>query len=421
MRLTEDQVKEAILSPDRNVREAAVYYFSRSFSPDPGILPLAIQVIEQRGRDEAFKMYSFMRELIQTDETVLWLVEQVKKCGETDEEYGYVHALRSALIHADAILLQQHDDTILQLDELDEKEKDTICQRVRLASQSPDDLWLQLEDFCQRSDKLSTVPEDLDLVDDLVEALGRHPGFSAPKVLAILNGESADNWMELCAVRLAGEMRLQERIPQIVALLNDADDWMFGEGHRALVKIGGNKAVEVLAQAYPTGSADLRSLAASILESIHSDLSVETCLNLFETEEDHHIRCSLLQSALMNFSSEGIEPARQLILTTPLDLELLEVRSDLLIACKVIGETIPEFDAWTEDAKNDVAFRKNWYRTNGFLPSLDEFDLDDEEELDEPSPDTVVRHTHVGRNDPCPCGSGKKFKKCCLKKSSSAI
>ncbi|MCF6115630.1 SEC-C domain-containing protein [Mesorhizobium muleiense] len=21
---------------------------------------------------------------------------------------------------------------------------------------------------------------------------------------------------------------------------------------------------------------------------------------------------------------------------------------------------------------------------------------------------------HVGRNDPCPCGSGKKAKKCCL-------
>lgn len=24
-------------------------------------------------------------------------------------------------------------------------------------------------------------------------------------------------------------------------------------------------------------------------------------------------------------------------------------------------------------------------------------------------------HRHVGRNDDCPCGSGKKFKKCCLK------
>ena len=25
-----------------------------------------------------------------------------------------------------------------------------------------------------------------------------------------------------------------------------------------------------------------------------------------------------------------------------------------------------------------------------------------------------IRDDKVGRNDPCPCGSGKKFKKCCL-------
>ena len=29
------------------------------------------------------------------------------------------------------------------------------------------------------------------------------------------------------------------------------------------------------------------------------------------------------------------------------------------------------------------------------------------------SHDPVVRGPKVGRNDPCPCGSGKKFKKCC--------
>ncbi len=30
---------------------------------------------------------------------------------------------------------------------------------------------------------------------------------------------------------------------------------------------------------------------------------------------------------------------------------------------------------------------------------------------------TVKRETpKVGRNEPCPCGSGKKYKKCCLKK-----
>jgi len=25
----------------------------------------------------------------------------------------------------------------------------------------------------------------------------------------------------------------------------------------------------------------------------------------------------------------------------------------------------------------------------------------------------------VGRNDPCPCGSGKKYKKCCLNKATT--
>jgi uncharacterized protein len=30
-----------------------------------------------------------------------------------------------------------------------------------------------------------------------------------------------------------------------------------------------------------------------------------------------------------------------------------------------------------------------------------------------PQREQLLRSTKVGRNDPCPCGSGKKFKKCC--------
>ena len=26
---------------------------------------------------------------------------------------------------------------------------------------------------------------------------------------------------------------------------------------------------------------------------------------------------------------------------------------------------------------------------------------------------TITRGKKIGRNDPCPCGSGKKYKKCC--------
>ncbi len=42
----------------------------------------------------------------------------------------------------------------------------------------------------------------------------------------------------------------------------------------------------------------------------------------------------------------------------------------------------------------------------------------EEAEKKEPHPETTV-HTgpKVGRNDPCPCGSGKKYKKCCINKT----
>jgi hypothetical protein len=44
---------------------------------------------------------------------------------------------------------------------------------------------------------------------------------------------------------------------------------------------------------------------------------------------------------------------------------------------------------------------------------VDDEDDDDEEDEDEIPIETVVRsEPKVGRNDPCPCGSGKKYKKC---------
>jgi len=90
----------------------------------------------------------------------------------------------------------------------------------------------------------------------------------------------------------------------------------------------------------------------------------------------------------------------------------------------------PEFDedlATTERAPDDIdRFTQNNLGYIGdVLVSLDwtrgtedVFDEDGEEALwtDVVYPNEPVRNPwrHVGRNDPCPCGSGKKAKKCCL-------
>lgn len=57
-------------------------------------------------------------------------------------------------------------------------------------------------------------------------------------------------------------------------------------------------------------------------------------------------------------------------------------------------------------------FEKNgWKYTIGLEKDKPE-DITDLEILLNP-PKTVVAEKKVGRNDPCPCGSGKKYKKCC--------
>ena len=38
------------------------------------------------------------------------------------------------------------------------------------------------------------------------------------------------------------------------------------------------------------------------------------------------------------------------------------------------------------------------------------------QEMLQNKPVDILKYIGVGRNHPCPCGSGKKFKKCCIDK-----
>ncbi|MCR4896849.1 MAG: SEC-C domain-containing protein [Lachnospiraceae bacterium] len=67
--------------------------------------------------------------------------------------------------------------------------------------------------------------------------------------------------------------------------------------------------------------------------------------------------------------------------------------------------------------KNMVAAGADWLYN---LPEWDAiFDEETRKELykEQKRSTTIVKETKVYPNDPCPCGSGKKYKKCCGKKA----
>jgi uncharacterized protein YecA (UPF0149 family) len=106
-----------------------------------------------------------------------------------------------------------------------------------------------------------------------------------------------------------------------------------------------------------------------------------------------------------------------------------------------MGSRFPEFDVWQEPANRDAQdewaksqeIQKMAYEAGGDMSLLVrklkaqiaeqqaekkrlEAEVAEKERLlaRKPRP-RPTRPDRIGRNDPCPCGSGKKFKHCCMR------
>jgi hypothetical protein len=92
--------------------------------------------------------------------------------------------------------------------------------------------------------------------------------------------------------------------------------------------------------------------------------------------------------------------------------EDFENEEQFLYSCKKTEEEISEF--WEESCLTNYD-EEFWIDDDDYLPDL----LDDDEpkysdSFDyKPQMPFIRQGPKVGRNDPCPCGSGKKYKKCC--------
>ena len=295
-----------------------------------------------------------------------------------------------------------------------------------------------MEAFCEAAVRQHSTGEvHLGHARRIVEALARHGRECEGKLLDRLGREVAEDnrspmlWMEPLVGRLAGLIRLEAAIPPIVAkLLADGGDIFNEECSEALTRIGTPAVLHALAEAYPGGGDHFRLYATGPLGNIHSDLAVETILNLLGQEPDEPLRRQLAQALLTQFASDGIEEARRLLVGRELDFEGRGLRDYLLETCTLTGERFPEYDEWRAASRSEKeAHRKRVEELRGDPTGLLMYaveKLTGQKAADVPGaesrrppitplaqPRRPEGRRKVGRNEPCPCGSGKKFKMCC--------
>jgi hypothetical protein len=452
MRLAESKIKEAILHPDARIRERAARYFASSFSQDTFIVPVVIQAVERYGRKGAYQLVGASTELAHTDDSISWVVEELNR-ADADEFENYTFNLTRVLCQADPALLVHRDTQIIESRHFLAGYRDMFLERLEMLSWDEADCWQELEAICEAGkDKTDTKEVNLPRADHILEALARIGGPECEaRVLSVISQRVVDfdnnpmKWMELLMVDLAGLLHLQAAVPILVEKLHQDYDILASNCERALIRIASDEAVTAIAEQYPSAEQHFKLYGAGVIEDICSDLATENCLSLLIQEKERFIRRRLAEAALSQFAIGAVEPVRQMVLAQRLDGELGNLRDYFVETCEIMGERFPEYDQWKAagDREREEHFRQleevnddpNRMLLFALQKAKDYFGSDDEEAPLQPNlpvkqlstgmmgggglagafgPGKAIQH--VGRNDPCPCGSGKKYKKCCLKK-----
>ena len=435
------------------MRELAADYFADSFSPDPTIAPLVLQAIEQYGPSNAFSSYFFVSQLAHTSQTVSWIVRELQKIGEPDDATeAYCMGLTYALSTVAPHLLQPHCGEIEALRQIAPGIHGMTLGRVKYQRLSADELWRRFEGFvAEPYDEYPEFPET-ETLKDIAALLPNDPRM-VTWVLQTLARNADDPeysvWREGVAVQLAGELKLPGAVPRLVALLHDDEFSLNQDTITSLVRIGTDEVTAQLDRRYLMAENGFCWRAAAVLECLHTDRSIGTMRFWYKNEADSAVRHRILRALLCNFVPAAVEPARQALSSDSATEELTSLRMELVAFCTLTETSFPELETWREEARRDFLdeMSESGQRDEGDDEGWEEEDWQDQEDGDEEdaaaapadrdlgwddsllpglgsdveepagwSEPIVNTGPRTGRNDPCPCGSGKKYKKCCLRK-----
>ena len=436
MRFPEDRIKEAILHPDLDVRQMAVRYFAAAHSPDDSVMPLVIQAVEHFGKQDAFSLIGLSSRIAQTAETIDWIIGEL---NQNDSNYydNYIYNLSMVLLNSDPRLLLPRESDILEARYFFHQLHHPFCERLQMLGWDEDICWQKLESFCNEAKDIDDVTKvDLSYGKRIVESLARYGTSCEQKVEALLRQDIVDysrhpmKWMEPLLVELAGEAQLESLISLILSKLDeDCGDFVNQACAEALTQIGTPAVLEAVSQIYSNAPSHFWIYASDPLENIHSDLAVEKCLHLLRQAKDRDVQIILATALLSQFASEGIEESRKLLVGHKLNFESRGLRNQLLKTCVIMEERFPEYDEWVSEMTVEREEHQERVRNLGDDPTaLMQFALENltersnttDIEPDAPilpdAPSKIEGKHKVGRNDLCPCGSGKKYKKCCLNK-----
>lgn len=429
--ISAEKLRKFILNMDGNVRREAGCYFYEGHIQDPQILPLTLQSCQRYGFDECALLLFYAHRQLVDDFTAAKLLEILR---ETDDENIQMH-LTHLLNNASISFLEKNIDVMPS--QISEQQWAIARNRLTFNSFSVTQLWQALNEY---SEKCINQKIDASYYKPLISLLAHHDYPEAGRMCELIEEDHVQGqWLELFLIQLAAARKTEQAIPIINKKLAEDDFYLSDACSKALAEIGTEAVVNTLKEGCKSSSWGYQISASDILGRIKLPQSEKAIIELLENNKNtlpHDIYCNLCFSLCDLFSNKAFHYGKEIID----DIEAIQIdsmRERLITLSMVFGTPLsPETrKQWERKITLETQRRRehmrknhpglyrignllrNYFGANGEFDEVNSLDENISYDRSIESIGAKPAKLKIGRNEPCYCGSGKKYKKCCGKNS----
>ncbi|MFT4546938.1 MAG: hypothetical protein ACI8XO_003946 [Verrucomicrobiales bacterium] len=406
--------------------------------PVPGIEATrnAIAAIDRFGVRDAFVYPYQIGALPQDRKTLSWATEKLRTFGDKASDDTFPFHLATWIANAPTDLLEE-SEMVLELLEPNplthtiDSPATIARRRIELASCPAEECLALLEgaaQSCLEENESENFPDRI--MDDMILIAERLVAAApadelVPTVLDWLR-EPTDpeakitiaDWRAGIAIHLAGRLSLEAALPELLRLYAFDRDW-WNEGiSAAIIKIGSLEALSAVIEFYPNGTWSERLYLTGVLERLRQPGFEDSLIKLLSQEKDGDLVVNIAAALATYGTDAAMCQAHEIYAEDPDHPETFHIARVIYAHRTLLGEDDATLRNWKEqqEQKHKHQSQSLEQLITGNLPIFKSLTSPVRPPTTLPPARPASAKPSVGRNDPCPCGSGKKFKKCCLAK-----
>lgn len=271
-----------------------------------------------------------------------------------------------------------------------------ICRRCTTSDE--EQLWILFVELIYQMEEEGFHSVAFQLAKKVQDTLIERNYYDQGEVRLILQQEIPEQWFSyngILAVRAVGIMQLTEHINTLASLLTRDEDFLLEELEIALSRFQSDEVVRAVAPY--AKKPESYHFALGVLKHTKTNLAEQVLVECYEVLEDDGKE--LVIEALTSHFSERAFPLIEDFIANDYHGGIIDMSEICYGYYKVMNRHHPLMEEWrlhVEELNRHSA------------------QMVDSAVINHPKY-TPVTSVKIGRNDPCPCGSGKKYKKCCGK------